>query len=190
MSLRRAAFIAACMFLVATGLAAAQVPPQQQPAASPWDRPPAPPPAASPWSQQPPSQQVQEKCLQDFVKLRGEAEKRAGAIRAASERKASAKDACALLNAFSSAELKMIKFAVDNATKCAIPPQIVETIKNGHTKTTEMRTQVCRAAAAPARPQAPSLSDVLGSGAVPDANNIKTGRGTFDTLTGTPLGSR
>jgi hypothetical protein len=26
------------------------------------------------------------------------------------------------------------------------------------------------------------------SGPVPDSNNIKTGRGTFDTLTGNPLG--
>jgi hypothetical protein len=30
------------------------------------------------------------------------------------------------------------------------------------------------------------LSDAL-SGPVPDSNNIKTGRGTFDTLTGNPL---
>jgi hypothetical protein len=31
------------------------------------------------------------------------------------------------------------------------------------------------------------LSDALSS-PVPDSNNIKTGRGTFDTLTGSPLG--
>ena len=50
-----------------------------------------------------------------------------------------------------------------------------------------------RFAAPPPRRRArrgPSLSDVLGGSAVPDANNIKTGRGTFDTLTGTPLGSQ
>jgi hypothetical protein len=178
MNLRRAAFIAACLFPIATGPAMAQFPPQQ-------------PPAASPWDQQPPQQQQQqEKCVQDFMKLRGEAEKRAGAIRAASERKATAKEACTLFNAFSTAEVKMIKFAADNATKCGIPAQIVDAIKQGHAKTTEMRSQVCRAAAAPVRPQGPSLSDVLGGSAVPDANNIKTGRGTFDTLTGSPLGSK
>ena len=32
--------------------------------------------------------------------------------------------------------------------------------------------------------------DALGGGAVPDANNIRTGRGTYDTLTGTPLGPK
>jgi hypothetical protein len=43
-------------------------------------------------------------------------------------------------------------------------------------------------AAQPQRPAGPSLSDALG-GPIPDSSNIKTGRGTFDTLTGTPLGN-
>jgi hypothetical protein len=43
------------------------------------------------------------------------------------------------------------------------------------------------AEAPPPRPAGPSLSDALTS-PVPDANNIKTGRGTFDTLTGSPIG--
>jgi len=28
----------------------------------------------------------------------------------------------------------------------------------------------------------------MASSPIPDSNNIKTGRGTFDTLTGSPLG--
>jgi hypothetical protein len=51
----------------------------------------------------------------------------------------------------------------------------------------EVRTRVWQVAAAPVQQQGPSLSDAL-TGPVPDSNNIKTGRGTFDTLTGTPLG--
>ena len=51
-------------------------------------------------------------------------QKRANAIRVASERKASPKEACELFNAFSAAEVKMIKYATDNAASCGIPPEI------------------------------------------------------------------
>jgi hypothetical protein len=162
MNLRRTLLIAACMFPVATGQALAQfqpVPPRQEPS-----------------------------CVQEFGRLRDEAQKRAGEIRAASERKAPPKEACALFNAFSAAEVKMVKYATDNATWCGIPPEIIVNLNKGHARTTEIRTKVCQAAAAPIPSAAPSLSDALGSSAVPDASNIKTGRGTFDTLTGTPLG--
>src|SRR6185503_14654340 len=84
------------------------------------------------------------------------------------------------------AQSKMLKYATDNATWCGIPNQVVSDLKGGITKTSEIRTRVCQAAAAPQRPAGPSLSDAL-SGPVPDSNNIKTGRGTFDTLTGNPL---
>jgi hypothetical protein len=196
MNLRRAVFIAACMFPIAAGPAAAQFqpPPQQQPGAapppwpdqqpqqSPWPQQQAPAAAQSPWTQQqePPG-------LKDFAKLRDEAQKRAGLIRTASDRKASAKEACALFNAFSAAELKLIKYATDNAASCGIPQQVVTQMKQGHAKTGEIRSKVCKAAAAPLQQAAPSLSDAL-AGPVTDSNNIKTGRGTFDTLTGTPLG--
>jgi hypothetical protein len=164
MNLRRALFIAACMIPVAATPAAAQFgpPPQQQQQAPP--------------------------CLAEFTKLRDEAQKKAAAIKVASERKASAKEACALFTSFSTAEVKMIKYASDNAVWCGIPPQVLTGLKQGHAKTSEIRTKVCQAAAAgPAPPSAPSLSDALAA-PVPDSNNIKTGRGTFDTLTGTPLG--
>ena len=62
-------------------------------------------------------------------------------------------------------------------------------MKQSHAKTVEMRTKVCQAAAAPARPVGPTLSDAL-TAPVTDSNNIQTGRGTFDTLTGTPLGGK
>src|ERR1017187_197179 len=102
MNLRRAVFIAACMSAVAAGPAAAQAPwpqqppEQQQPAAAP-----------SPWTQQ----QQAPPCVQEFGKLRDETQKRATAIQAAGKRKASAQEACALFNAFSADEVKMIKFA-------------------------------------------------------------------------------
>src|SRR5450759_5661267 len=91
-------------------------PQQQAPVAaqSPWPQQQAPVAAQSPWPQQqtpaaaqsPWTQQQEPPCLKDFAKLRDEAQKRAGLIRTASDRKASAKEACALFNAFSAAELK------------------------------------------------------------------------------------
>jgi hypothetical protein len=122
--------------------------------------------------------------------MRNETENRAKAIRAASERRANAKEACGLFNAFTAAEAKMLKYAQDNATWCGIPPQVIQQIKASHGQSMELRGKVCTAAANATNqvaPRPPSLSDALGE-PVPDSNNIKPGRGTFDTLTGTPLG--
>jgi hypothetical protein len=44
------------------------------------------------------------------------------------------------------------------------------------------------AARAQAAPRGPSFSDALGTGArLPDSNSVRSGRGTFDTLTGNAL---
>ena len=139
---------------------------------------------------QPAAPQQEPPCIQDFGKLRADAETKAKAIRAASERKATPKEACALFNVFSAAEAKMLKYAETNAVWCGIPPQIVQQMKQSHAHTTELRVRICKVAAAPPRAAGPTLSDAL-TAPVTDANNIKPGRGgTFDTLTGTPLGGR
>jgi hypothetical protein len=162
MNLRRALLIAACLLPNAAGTASAQFqPPQQQPQESP--------------------------CIQEFMKLRDDTEKKGKAIQAAGERKAPPQVACGLFNAFVAAETKMIKYATDNSVWCGIPPQVLQQLKQGHVKATEIRTKVCQAAAAPPRPAGPSLSDALNA-PITNSDNIKTGRGTFDTLTGTPLG--
>ena len=160
MILRRALF-AACMIPLYAGAATAQFQP-------------------------PPAQQKEPPCVQEFFKLRDEAEKKGLAIKAANERKAPPKEACQLFGAFITAQTKMLKYATDNTVWCGIPPQVVENIKQSVTKISEVRTKICQAAAAP-QPTGPSLSDAL-SNPVPNSNNIKTGRGTFDTLTGSPLG--
>ena len=128
-------------------------------------------------------------CLQEFLKLRGDAEKKALAIRTASEHKAPPKEACHLFNVFSAAEAKMIKYAADSGVWCGIPAEALAEMKKAHARTDEIRIKVCQVAAAPPRPAGPTLSDSL-SAPVPNANNIKTGRGTYDTLTGAPLGAR
>jgi hypothetical protein len=170
MRLRRA-ILSLCMVpLVAAARAQPQPPQQQQ-------------------QQQQPSQQQMPPCVQEFFRLREDAEKKAATIKAANDRKAPPKEACQLFGALVSAQSKMLKFANENGTWCGIPPQITEQLKLAEAKVSEIRTKVCQAAAAPPRPQGPSLSDALTS-PIPDSNNIKTGRGTFDTLTGKPLGNR
>ena len=135
-----------------------------------------------------PQQQVPP-CVQEFFKLRDDAEKKAAAIKSANDRKAEPKEACQLFGALAAAQAKMLKYASENATWCGIPPHVVEQLKAADVRVAAIRTKVCQAAAAPPRPQGPSLSDALAS-PVPDSNNIKTGRGTFDTLTGSPLGNK
>jgi hypothetical protein len=218
MNLRRAIVIAACLLPAAAGSAAAQAPQQsapwpapQQSAPTPWPgqqpaqtaAPAAAPPTApatapwpapqqqqsgpSPWQQPPQLQQPDSACMEGFAKLRDEAQKRANALQAAGKHKPSAKEACGLFNAFAAAEAKLIKYTVAHTADCRVPPGVLDNMKKQHAQTNKVRGNVCRAAAAPRGPAPPSLSDAL-SAPIPDSNNIKTGRGTFDTLTGNPLG--
>ena len=129
-------------------------------------------------------------CMQGFVPLREEAEKRGKLIKAASDRKAPPDEACKLIKNFGVAEMKMIKYVETNSAKCGIPPQIADQLKTGHKNTEKMQTQVCNVAqqAANARPAGPSLSEVLGSSAsMPEAQTVKKGGSTFDTLNGNVL---
>ena len=135
-----------------------------------------------------PHPQQEPPCLAGFAKLRDDAQKKASAIQKASERKAPPKEACHLFTVFSAAEAKMLKYAVDNKSSCGVPDEVIKNIKAGHNRTNEIKTKVCKVAEAPPRPAGPSLSDALGS-PIPNANNIRSGGGgTFDTLTGNPIG--
>ncbi|MEH2577571.1 MULTISPECIES: hypothetical protein [unclassified Bradyrhizobium] len=129
-------------------------------------------------------------CMQGFVPLREEAERRGKLIKAASDRKAPPDEACKLIGNFGQAELKMIKYVETNSAKCGIPPQIADQLKNGHKNTEKMQKQVCAVAQqAQARgPAGPSLSEVLGSSAaLPEAQTVRKGGSTFDTLNGNVL---
>jgi hypothetical protein len=122
----------------------------------------------------------------DFMKLRTDAEQKAGAIRNATQRKADRKDVCALVQRFTTAEAAVVKFLEVNKTWCGVPEQLVQQAKANHEKTLKFRTAVCTEAPE-AKPRPPSLSDAIGTPSVDSADNTKTGRGTFDTLTGNPL---
>jgi hypothetical protein len=146
---------------------------------SAFERGPAPPSQAGPAAD----------CMKEFVPLREEAEKRGKLIKAASDRHAPPDEACKLIGNFGQAELKMIKYIEAHSTKCGIPPQISEQLKNGHKNTENLQKKVCAAAQqAQKGPAGPSLSEVLGSSAaLPEATPTKKGGSTFDTLNGNVL---
>jgi hypothetical protein len=134
----------------------------------------------------PPAQQQEPPCFKDFSKLRTVTETRAKAVKEAGDRHAPPKEACKLFNSFIAAEAKMIKYIEDNGTWCGIPPQVLTQMKEGHTKASAVRTRVCQLAARGPVRTAPTFSDALGT-QVPNASNTRTGRGTYDSLTGSPL---
>jgi hypothetical protein len=139
----------------------------------------------------PPSSGGADACMKAFVPLREEAEKRGKLIKVASDRKASPDEACKLIRNYSAAETKMLKYVETNSAKCGIPPQIADQLRNGHKNTEKMQAQVCGVAQQQAQQQrvaAPSLSEALGSSAaLPEAQSVKKGGSTFDTLNGNVL---
>ena len=138
----------------------------------------------------PPSGGSADTCMKGFMPLREEAEKRGKLIKAASDRHAPPDEACKLIGNFSVAEIKMIKYIEANSAKCGIPPQIGDQLRTGHKNTEKMQKQVCTVAqqGQQGRPTAPSLSEVLGSSAaLPEAQTVKKGGSTFDTLNGNVL---
>ena len=139
----------------------------------------------------PPSQAgSSDECMQGFVPLREEAEKRGKLIKAASDRHAPPDEACKLIGNFGQSEIKMIKYVESHAAKCGIPQQIADQLKNGHKNTENMQKKVCAVAQQQQQkgPAGPSLSEVLGSSAsLPEATATKKGGSTFDTLNGNVL---
>ncbi|MDO9058833.1 MAG: hypothetical protein Q7U92_07430, partial [Bradyrhizobium sp.] len=129
-------------------------------------------------------------CMKKFMPLREDAEKRGKAIKAAGDRKAGPEEACKLIASFGQAEIKMIKFVESNAARCGIPAQVADQMKTGHKNTENMQKKVCAMAQQMQQraPAGPSLSEVLGSSAaVPEANVVRKGGSTFDTLNGNVL---
>lgn len=134
-----------------------------------------PPPGAQP----PPGVQCNE-----VDKLAAEAQKRSAQVSAAIKAKAERKQLCTLMIDFVAAESKVVKFLADNKTWCGIPDQVITVSKASHEKALKFRTAACEEGP---HPKAPTLSDAIKGPSVDDSKNTKTGRGTFDTLTGNPL---
>ncbi len=203
MTLPRAITAASLLLVAGLSTALAQFPPPPNPSASPFPAPQAPgarpPPAPSgfPAPQAPgarpapssspfpmPGQQPQaSNPCEAFLPLRASAEKDAGAIKAASERKVPREQLCGLFKRFAASEARMVKFLKDNQQRCSVPPDAIKQSGLNHNQTLKIRNQVCSAGPAVA---APRLSDAFGGPLVPNTTTAPN-RGTFDTLTGNPL---
>lgn len=158
--MNRSLAIALCLALVAVALGA--------------------PPARAQMGQPP-------QCMQ-FPALSQATQIKANAVQTAMKAKADRKEICRLMTIFVAAEDKVVKFLVDNRTWCGVPDQVVAASKASHEKSTKFRDAACTVAP---EPKAPTLSDAIKSTPVDLSSNTNTkpGRGgTFDTLTGNPLG--
>jgi len=139
----------------------------------------------------PPIGQPQQKppCVDEFLAMRQELDKRFETVRTTLARKPTAVEACGALTKFTQTEIALIKFVEKNNGTCPFPPDLLATIKASNAKSESYRKQACTAAAAPARPTRPAeptLSDAL-SPPVAGKDNTRTGRGTLDSLGGNPL---
>lgn len=131
-------------------------------------------------------------CNAEFQKLNAEMQKRGLAIKAASERKASAKDACVLLRRYTDAEGQMLAFLKKYTGPCGIPGELLKQMAMGASKSGMMRDNVCKAAsgqaaAPPPPPPSQGLSGTLSGGSGGGPNDNPSGGGVFDSLTGNVL---
>jgi hypothetical protein len=121
----------------------------------------------------------------DVEGLAAEAQKRSALVGAAIKAKGDRKELCTLMTNFITAESKVVKFLQDNKVYCHIPDQVTIASKSNHEKALKFRTAACEEGP---RPKTPTLSDAIKAPSVDSSKNTNTGRGTFDTLTGNPLG--
>jgi hypothetical protein len=132
------------------------------------------------------SAQTQPTQCNQFQALSVDTQKKADAAQTAMKAKADRKEICTLLTTFVAAESLLIKFLVENKTWCGVPDQAITVSQANHEKSMKFRTAACSDDGV--RPKVPTLSDAIKTPSVDSATNTKTGRGTFDTLTGNPLG--
>jgi hypothetical protein len=93
----------------------------------------------------------QQACMEKFVPIRAEAEKRANAIKAASDRKAPPQEACGLIKSYVQAEAELVSYVTAKQTACGIPPEIPKQLKANQARSQQMLKVVCHAAAQPQR---------------------------------------
>src|SRR5262245_59473981 len=177
--------IAAVLLAVLTASAAAQIlgPGMPRPGGGP-------PVGGFPMPGQAPQQQQMPPCMQQFMPLRQEAEKRATVLKAAMQKKVPREEACTLIKSFAQAEAKLVKFVTDNQQSCGIPPQVPGQLKQNHSRTLASQHQVCDAAAAgTARATGPRLTEALVTSRMPGRGLDRTAprSGTLDTMTGNVL---
>ncbi len=94
-------------------------------------------------------------CLQEFIKLREDVQKKGQAAKALSEHKPSREEMCKQITVYAAAETKWVKYTESNAANCGIPAQLVQELRNVHGHTEQTREKICQpgvASGAPPRP--------------------------------------
>ena len=122
----------------------------------------------------------------NFPKLRDDAAQKANVVQETGKKHGDRAAMCAAVTRFFEAEQKVVKFLEDNKTACGVPNDAVQQAKVIHGNTQKFKDTVC---AEGPKPKIPTLSDAITTTPVDTPKNTKTGPGTFNTLTGNPLGN-
>jgi hypothetical protein len=122
----------------------------------------------------------------NFPKLRDDAAQKANMVQEIGKKHGDRAAMCAAVTRFYDAEQKVVKFLEDNKTACGVPNDAVQQAKVIHANTMKFKDTVC---AEGPKPKIPTLSDAITTTPVDTPKNTKTGPGTFNTLTGNPLGN-
>ena len=126
-------------------------------------------PGAAPQQQMPagmaPPQQQALPCMNDFMPLRAEAEKRAMALKATMEKKPTREEACSAFKSFTAAESKMVEYIKANAQWCGIPAEVPAQMQAQHSRTLKTQGQVCTGM--PAKPKRMRMARNAGCSSVP-----------------------
>jgi hypothetical protein len=85
-------------------------------------------------------------CMAKFAPLRQDAEHRARLIKAASERKTSAKEACDLITSYIAAEKLVVDFVTTRQAACNISNEILKQLKANQSRSEQMMKMICKAA--------------------------------------------
>jgi hypothetical protein len=126
-------------------------------------------------------------CMVEFTRLRGEVEKSGKFAKAVNDRHGSREEFCKAFTGLHAAQARWVSYTQKNASKCAIPGDVVKELKLGEANLNKMRTNACNGGGGAAAPPAPSHAEALGTARLPlpgsDDSTKKRG-GTLDTLTG------
>ena len=87
-----------------------------------------------------------QECMEGFMPLRQDAEKKAAAIKAALARKAAPQETCGLITSYVEAEAQLVSYVTTRQTACGIPAAIQEQLKANQARSNEMMRAVCAAA--------------------------------------------
>ena len=139
-------------------------------------------------------QQQQPPCMDDFMKLRGETERRGKAIQAAEQAQGAAGGSLQADRELYRSRSEDDQLRRDQRKVLRHPAERSRRHEEAITPSVQqLRSRVCDAAAGrqAQQPKGPSFSDVLGTATLPEASTTtKSGGSTFDTLNGNALAPR